>query len=144
MISVDKKDIWKYKNHIGAEENPNEMLEYLKKESKNAAIIGPFKECPFTSGIKISPLNSLPKKDTTERRVILDLSFPLNAAVNNFVSKDKYLGEIVDLVYPKVDDFAQLIKQKGRGCLLYKKDLTRAFRQIQIDPRDINLVSFVW
>ena len=77
--------------------------------------------------------------------MILDLSFPLNAAVNNFVSKDEYLGETVDLVYPKVDDFAQLIKQKGRGCLLnYKLDLTRAFRQIQIDPGDINLVSFVW
>ena len=52
---------------------------------------------------------------------------------------------MVDLVYPsKVDDFAQLIKQKGRGCLLYKKDLTCVFRQIQIDPRDINLVSLVW
>ena len=76
--------------------------------------------------------------------MILDFSFPLNAAVNNFVSKDEYLGEIVDLVYPNVDDFAQLIKQKGRGCLLYKKDLTRAFRQIQVDPRDINLVAFVW
>ena len=144
LKSVDKKDIWKYRNHKGAEEYPNEMLEYLKKESKNAAIIGPFKESPFTSGIKLSPLNSLPKKDTTERRVILDLSFPLNAAVNSFVSKDEYLGETVDLVYPKVDDFAQLIKQKGRGCLLYKLDLTRAFRQIQIDPGDINLVSFVW
>ena len=92
MKSVDKKDIWKYKNHKGAEEYPNEMLEYLNKESKNATIIGPFKESPFTSGIKISPLNSLPKKDTTKRQVFLDLSFPLNAAVNNFVSKDEYLG----------------------------------------------------
>ena len=70
LISVDKKDIWEYKNHKGAEEYPNGMLEYLKKESKNAAIIGPFKESPFTSGIKIFPLNSLPKKDTTKRWVV--------------------------------------------------------------------------
>ena len=54
------------------------------------------------------------------------------------------MGETVDLVYPKVGDFVELIKQKGRGCLLYKKDLNRAFCQIQICPGDINLVSFVW
>ena len=49
-----------------------------------------------------------------------------------------------NLVYPKVDDFAKLIKTKGQGCLLYKKDLRRAFRQIPVDVRDINLVSYVW
>ena len=54
------------------------------------------------------------------------------------------MGEKVELVYPKVDDFIQLIKQKGKGCLLYKKDLCRAFRQVQVCPGDINLVSFVW
>ena len=44
LKSVDKKDILKYKNHKGVEEYPNEVLEYLKKESKNSAIIGLFKE----------------------------------------------------------------------------------------------------
>ena len=73
LKSVQKKDMWRYRNHKGVGEYPNEMLAYLEKESKNAAIIGPFKENPFTTGIKISPLNSLPKKDTNERRVILDL-----------------------------------------------------------------------
>ena len=54
------------------------------------------------------------------------------------------MGEKIDLVYPKVDDFIQLIKQKGRGCLLFKKDLRRAFRQIKLCPLDYNLVSFTW
>ena len=36
LKSVDKKDIWKYKNHKGAEEYPNKMLEYLKKESNKS------------------------------------------------------------------------------------------------------------
>ena len=31
------------------------MSAYLEKESKNAVIIGPFKENPFTTCIKISP-----------------------------------------------------------------------------------------
>ena len=139
---VQKRICGDIENHKGAEEYLNEMLAYLEKESKNVAIIGSFKEIPFTTGIKISPFNSLPKKETNERHVILDLSFPSTASVNNFISKDVYMGETVDLVYPKVDDI--LIKQKGRGCLLYKLDLRRAFRQIQICPGDITLVSFIW
>ena len=144
LSSLDKKDLWKCKNHKGAKQFPKEMIDYLQKESENDAIIGPFKENPFTEGIKVSPLNSLPKKDTCERRVILDLSFPVGSAVNTFISKDEYLGEPIDLIYPKVDDFIELIRFKGRGCLLYKKDLRRAFRQIYICPGDINLVSFVY
>ena len=50
----------------------------------------------------------------------------------------------MDLVYPKVDDFIQLIKAKGRGCLLYKIDLRKAFRQIKICPSQYNLVSYIW
>ena len=140
LKNVTKKDVWKFKNHKGAEEFLNDMLSYIKKEFDNDAIIGPFEENPFDSGIKISPLNSVPKKDTSERRVILDLSFPRDFSVN----KDEYMGEKIELVYPKVDDYIQLIKQKGRGCLLYKKDLRRAFRQILLCPLDYPLVSFIW
>ena len=61
------------------------MLVYNDKISSTKAILGPFKCNPFESGIKISPLNSLPKKDTVERRVILDLSFPKGNAVS-FIS----------------------------------------------------------
>ena len=60
LQSVEKKDLWKFKNHKGAEEFPLEMLQYLEKESQNDAIIGPFRTRPFEAGMKISPLNSLP------------------------------------------------------------------------------------
>ena len=84
------------------------------------------------------------KKDAADRRVILDLSFPKGSAVNDFISKEFYLEEKIDLVYPKVDDFIQLIKQKGQGCLLFKTDLSRAYRQLSYDPISFNLVAFVW
>ena len=69
------------------------MLEYLEKEASNKAIIGPFKLNPFKECLKISPVNSLPKTDTDERRFILYLSFPKGLAVNDFISKDEYLAE---------------------------------------------------
>ena len=64
LQQIKKKDVWKFKNHKGAEEYKEDMLSYLVKESINKAIIGPFKENLFNSGIKISPLNSVPKKDS--------------------------------------------------------------------------------
>ena len=117
------------------------MLMYLKKESQHKAILGPFKANPFIYGIKISPLNTVPKGDCCERQVILDLSFPKGASINEFISKEFYLDEKIDLVYPRVDDFIELIKQKGQGCLLYKTDLRRAYRQLSYCPSAYNKVA---
>ena len=72
----------------------------------------------------------------------MDLSFPKGTAINDSVSKDFYLGENVSLSYPGVDDLVNLIKIKGRGCLLFKKDLRRFYRQIGIDMGDASLVGY--
>lgn len=136
------KDTWKLRNLQGILEFPTEMTSYLEKESENISILGPFKNNPFETGIKISHLNSLPKKGTSERRVILDLSYPKGFSVNDGISKEEYLGESIEAIFPKVDDFIQLIRQKGQGCLLFKRDLRRAYKQIPICPSKYNLVSF--
>ena len=60
LRDISKKELWKFKNHKGAFNYPNEITKYLEKEALNTAIIGPFKNNPFSSGIKISPLNSVP------------------------------------------------------------------------------------
>ena len=126
----EKKDIWKFKNHKGAEEYPDEMLVYLEKESKNAAIVVLLKQIHLRQESKYLPSIRFQKTDTTERRIILDLSFPVGFSVNDYISKDDYIGEKVDCIsswslliflLPKVDDLIQLIKQKGKGCLVYKK-----------------------
>ena len=114
------------------------MYLFLKKKKKKKKT---FKSNPFSLGIKISPLNSVPKKDTSERRIILDLSFTRGNAINDYISKTEYLDQKMKIIFPEVDDFVQLIKAKGRGCLLYKVDLRRAFRQIPICP-SFNLVAF--
>ena len=142
--NTESSHLWKFKNHKGAQDFPSEINAYLLKESMYKAIGGPFKENPFKNGIKISPLNSVPKKDQSERRIILDLSFPKGSAVNEFINKDTYLDEQMEVVYPKVDDFIQIIKQKGRNCLLFKRDLKRAFRQIPLDPSSYSLVAYSW
>ena len=97
----------------------------------------------------MSTLNSVPKTDSEDRRIILDLSFPKGYSINDYFSKDFYLGEKISLSYPGVDDLVNIIKCKGRGCLLFKRDLRRFYRQIRIDIEDshwlytLSIVTFI-
>ena len=99
---IKKKDVCKFKNHKGAEEYKEDTLSYLVKESIHKAIIGPFKENTSNYGIKIGPLNSVPKKDSFERQVILDFSFPKGTSLNDYLNKDEYLGETCNWFIPKL------------------------------------------
>ena len=61
-------------NHQGALFFPHVLDEYVKKEVELGAAMGPFTIPPFLHRIGISPLSTRPKRGTTNRRVILDLS----------------------------------------------------------------------
>ena len=132
------------KNQKGVTEYPTEVRKYLVKEKQYGAILGPLREIPFEQEFCISPLNTVSKRDSDERRVILDLSFPEGNAVNEHIPKDRYLDSFVNLKFPKVDDFVNLIKKKGRNCLLFKRDLKRAYRQIPVDVTDVPLLGYAF
>ena len=131
------------KNHNGARMYPEEVSKYIVAEQNQSRITGPYKESPFDN-IAISPLNSLEKKGTLDRRIITDLSFPADNSVNSGINKDIYLGNVIKTKYPTVDHLVELMLRKGRGCLLYKRDMRKAFRQIRIDPGDAHLLCFKW
>ena len=131
------------KNHKGATEFPQDLEKYIKKEQSYGAVKGPYRKIPFNGKVGISPLSTRPKKDSTERRVILDLSFPIGGAVNDGIPKDTYMGFAVKLTFPKTDDFAVRIFQLGEGCCMFKVDLSRYFRQIPLDPGDYALIGYV-
>jgi hypothetical protein len=63
------------RNHTWAKNFPDKMETYLKKECTYGAIIGPFFKNPFKTDMVISPLNSVPKKESEDRWIILDFSF---------------------------------------------------------------------
>lgn len=134
------------RNHSGAFHYPNSVDEYIVTELDFGATMGPFKHDPFDFPwpCAYSPLNTVPKKNSSKRRIIVDLSWPIGAGVNFFIPKDSYLGDPVKFSFPTVDDFCSLIRTKGKGCLLYKLDLSRAYRQLPICPGDIPLMGFSW
>ena len=81
------------------------------------------------------------KPDSEVRRTIVDLSWPKKFSVNAGVVKDKYLGSSFLLNYPSVDDIVKKVLELGPGSLLYKVDISRAFRQLNVDPGDLDLLG---
>ena len=106
--------------------------------------MGPFTVPPFMNKIGVSPLSSHLKKDSEQRCIILDLSFPFGASVNNGIDKNMYCGEPVKLTYPTINTLAHRVVQLGSGCLLWKCDLARYFRQVPLCPCDYCLIGIRW
>ena len=61
--------------------------------------------------------------------------------MNDGVPKDKYLGSYFDLKYRSVDHIVDSLKELGTDALLYKIDISRAFRHLRIDPGDLDLLG---
>ena len=116
----------------------------MSSERAHHAVIGPFSHNPFSCPVAVSPLNSVPKPDTTERRIILDLSWPVGSSVNDGIGSGLYLAQEFALVYPTVDLIADRVAALGPGCLLFKRDLRRAYRQFPVDPYDCPLLGYSW
>ena len=49
-----------------------------------------------------------------------------------------------EFCFPKIDDFAGLLISLGSGALMWKRDLSRFFLQLPLDPLEYNKVCFVW
>ena len=128
------------KNHTSALAFPQDIDAYLKEEISHGAIFGPFKQPPFND-FHTSPFMTRPKPGAPHRRVIIDLSFPHGQAVNSNISKTQYLGTEFVLTLPSIDIITNKVKNNGRGSLLYKIDISCAFRHVRIDPRDYFLLG---
>ena len=53
------------------------------------------------------------------------------------------MGLHAKLTFSKVDDFAFRIYSLGRGCLMFKVDLSRYFRQLPLDLGDYSLIGYI-
>ena len=129
-------------NHFSALQHPSAVTEYLQKEVKLGAILGPFEEVPYHE-FHCSPLLTRPK-DVDKRRVILNLSYPRTNSVNDRVTRDFFDGQQFLLKFPTVDNIIDQIKTTEGRVLLAKIDIARAFRNLRIDPADTFKFGLKW
>ena len=127
-------------NHNSAIHYPEDIEAYLEEELKFKAILGPFQEPPLPN-LHHSPFMTREKPRAPNRRVIIDLSYPKGQSVNAGVHRDTYLGTPFILTLPKIDTITSAVKKWGKGCHIYKLDISRAFRHIKLDPSDYDLLG---
>ena len=136
------------RNQKGARDHPEEIRKYLKDEIKNGSIIGPFTKNPFGKAARFSPLDTRAKKESSDLRIILNLSHPFEGgSVNSSINKEQYQDEEMKLVYPTVDNLAKIIMEKrknGKKVKILKRDLSKAYRQLWGCPSTIHLLGYVF
>ncbi len=88
------------------------------------------------------PVGLIPKGHGTGKfRLIMDLSYPHGASVNNGIDPALTL-----LSHTSVDSVAQpqRVQQLGKGSLLAKMDIESAYRLIPVHPQDQILQAMEW
>ena len=104
-------------------------------------LTGPYGSSPFPNPM-VSPLMTAHKKPS-DRRAVFDASFGLNS-LNNSTPGDVYMDTKCIYSYPKIEDFQRIILKCGRGCYLWKRDLSRYFLQLPLCPTEYCLTGVVW
>ena len=61
--------------------------------------------------------------------------------MNSGVDSDRYLNVDFVLTYPSIDNFIGEVRKLGRGCQIFKVDISRAFRHVPTDPGDLDLLG---
>ena len=129
-----------FKNHSSADEYSDSVDQNIKTELQHGTLCGPI---PDNTGLNIviSPLATVPKPGSDNRRVIVDSSFPPGHGVNDAIPKNIYRGEYVKIKLPTVPDIVDGIrrtkcKYPGKKVKGFKCDLSRYYRFIPTCPRD--------
>ena len=98
----------------------------------------PFDNPPFFPWMQTNPLLTRAKKDSHNRKVIMDLSWPLPPrGQHKWRDSQRFLpGDT------KKNAFA--IRQAGKGCYMYATDVARAYRHLPLDAADWPLICFLF
>ena len=129
-------------NHHSATQFPAAIDHYLKKEVTLGAILGPYDSINYEH-LHCSPLLTRPK-DGDNRRVILNLSFPAGASLNDAVTRNLFDDRPFTLRFPTIDGILDSIRDIQGTPMLAKIDVARAFRNLRVDPVDAFKFGIKW
>ena len=130
-------------NHPSALRHPDIIQKHLDTEILHGAMLGPFTIPPYSPWCHVSPMMTADKRDWSldedaepEKRVVTDLSWPHGLSVNDGCPKDVYDSYLYKLQLPCADNLIEMILKAGPNSWMWSSDISRAFRQLPLDPLD--------
>ena len=118
-------------NKLSATQHPKVIDEYLAHEIARCGVACPFYS-PHFPNLQISSFGVIPKKGQPGKwRMIMDLSSPASASVNNGISSEEF-----SMHYIKVDEIIRMVSKYGPGTLMAKFDVETAYHSIAVHPDD--------
>ena len=82
-------------------------------------------------------------KKPLARRTVFDASFG-EGSLNGATPADMYMGEATKYTYPKIEDYRLMVLKAGQGSFMWKRDLSRFYLQLPLDPSEYDKVALVW
>ena len=104
-------------------------------ETKLGRILGPFNQPPLHNWI-CSPVRMVPKKNTTEMRMITHPSYPHRNSINSHIDPADTKTQ-----YQSFDAALKLVAAQGKGAYMLKGDVKLAFWLVPIRPQDWHLLG---
>jgi hypothetical protein len=129
------------RNHGSSYQYYTYLDEFLSSGLERCELAGPCRVPPFTE-VHVSPLMTAVKKPSG-RRAVFDASFG-DMSLNNCTPQDTYLSQPFTYDFPKIEDFKRFVIKCGKGSYCWKRDLSRYYLQIPVDPIEYPLLCFVW
>ena len=126
------------RNMASTREHPQVIRDYLAIECSEGRVLGPLDLSCFPL-VTTSRFGVIPKGTTGKWRLIVDLSSPEGASVNDGIAEN-----LCSLSYIGVDNAAREVWRLGQGALLAKVDVKSAYRNIPIHPEDRWLLGMRW
>ena len=112
------------------------MDAYLANECIMGRVLGPFPQPPLGT-LHVNRFGVIPKMAQPGKwRLIVDLSFPMEASVNDGIPSD-----CCSLRYPSINLAIQQILRVGQDAQLSKLDIKDAYRRVPVHPDDWPLLG---
>ena len=64
--------------------------------------------------------------------------------MNSASDSDRYLDVDFVLTYPSIDNITDEVLKLGKGCQIFKVEISRAFHHVPLDPGDLDLLGLDW
>ncbi|CAG2204561.1 unnamed protein product [Mytilus edulis] len=134
MVSTTDLPTKECRNSLSARTQPDVVSELIEKEVFKGFLYGPFKDPPFQK-YRVSPIGIAEGKYSGKKRLILDLSSPHNddkhLSINDLIDKQD-----CSMSYVRIDDAIDVILKFGRNSWLCKFDISDAFKNCPIIPKN--------